>query len=939
MKSIRINDGVKDDGTNIKYETAYEKGKYDCEEKVFLGYEYVDIRQIDTDKEDPQDQEVYRQTRRMYDVSSYYTCTNLLRSIMTGPDISDKYTEEIYEYYNYRRGTNNQLSASPLEPRPIAFTPLKYSKTILYSGSSNTVTAEKYYEYNLDYGGLQNYTYSDKGTLGNMGTGAYNYRLHVIYNSQTDNSNIYIVNLPVSVRVVGDDSEVYRKTDAIYGAGEGNRGKITGIRKTLDAAGNQSLTKIEYDEWGNITKKTMPDRMEYSYLYDRDYNTYVERVTDSHGYITEMEKYDYRYGIPRITRDMNRYTLEQTIDDLGRVDTIISPNEQESGKKFTILYEYSPLPVKEIDKDCSEDLFEQEDMLLLNVPEEIYGENPFSEELIQKIMGTSGLAGCPREEWKYATRDIPVEYITIRIENCFCTDKAEPVYALTKRYDYARVSGDNYNCIETALFVDGMGRVIQEQRDAAVTTSGLAYNHTEQEQKVVSGRIYYDAFGRAVKTYYPTTTAVSSRRFKETGTFDGDPLAEMEYDLLDRVTKVTRPSDDTEFTTDYRIDGNSLISTVSFFNSSVIGSSYITKECHTSASGLITKEKENDFAVTTDYTYDPIGQLTGIEKGVQHVEYKYDLSGKVTEVTSPVKGQGGVAATTTRFTYDDAGNLIRKQTGNFPDEGIEYEYDFSRLTKIKYPHQRVGRIMLQEDASGAQEFFYGRQGEVSKVRRTIVIPNQAVATYVTQWQYDSWNRLTEIIYPDGEKVAYTYNSGGLVDKMTGGKTYCYDYITKIGYDKFNQRVYMKYGNKLATTYQYLDDRGLMSNFNVLDPEGGEPLPPYNYAYNEKNDIVRASFGSLLFTHRYMYTPSGNLFFANGESVGLDIYYNMEYHYGGYDIPLDDRIDKHQIVEWSDVYFAGDVFNMRISELVEQYDGKYDLNGNLTTMQPEHYPEL
>ncbi len=37
-------------------------------------------------------------------------------------------------------------------------------------------------------------------------------------------------------------------------------------------------------------------------------------------------------------------------------------------------------------------------------------------------------------------------------------------------------------------------------------------------------------------------------------------------------------------------------------------------------------------------------------------------------------------------------------------------------------------------------------GEVTKTRRTMIVPNQAIATYVTQWTYDSHNRLLEMIY-------------------------------------------------------------------------------------------------------------------------------------------------------------------------------------------------
>jgi len=41
------------------------------------------------------------------------------------------------------------------------------------------------------------------------------------------------------------------------------------------------------------------------------------------------------------------------------------------------------------------------------------------------------------------------------------------------------------------------------------------------------------------------------------------------------------------------------------------------------------------------------------------------------------------------------------------------------------------------------KYFYGKMGEVTKTRRTLIVPNQAIATYVTQWTYDSHNRLLE----------------------------------------------------------------------------------------------------------------------------------------------------------------------------------------------------
>ena len=58
---------------------------------------------------------------------------------------------------------------------------------------------------------------------------------------------------------------------------------------------------------------------------------------------------------------------------------------------------------------------------------------------------------------------------------------------------------------------------------------------------------------------------------------------------------------------------------------------------------------------------------------------------------------------------------------------MTYTYGVAGATE-----NRVGKPVSVEDGSGKQEFKYGRQGEVTEVKRTLVIPNQAVATYTTK---------------------------------------------------------------------------------------------------------------------------------------------------------------------------------------------------------------
>ncbi len=223
---------------------------------------------------------------------------------------------------------------------------------------------------------------------------------------------------------------------------------------------------------------------------------------------------------------------------------------------------------------------------------------------------------------------------------------------------------------------------------------------------------------------------------------------------------------------------------------------------------------------------------------------------------------------------------------------ITYTYDYHRLTGISYPdhpennvkyyyggrnasHNRIGRLMMREDGTGAIEYFYGKMGEVTKTRRTLIVPNQAIATYVTQWTYDSHNRLLEMIYPDEEKVTYSYNLGGLLEKVRGEKSYGYDYITKLGYDKFEQRSYLKYCNGAETFYTY-DDRRRLSNLAVNS--GNKTIMDNDYTFDAVSNVLSVANNASLpasgnaggrMSHAYTYDGLYRLVSATGTYTGAD----------------------------------------------------------------------
>ncbi|MCL1937804.1 MAG: type IV secretion protein Rhs, partial [Candidatus Azobacteroides sp.] len=805
LASVEVNDEMADDGPNQKTAFEYRNGRRERHERQFLGFGKVIAKSLDTGKNDA----LYRQAVQEYDVSSIYSAGNLLRSAIEDAE-GRKFSESVQDYYSYRvtaAGDDYRFAtdASICSDRAAAFTPRKYVQTLQYEGEADGLTAnESYYEYYLNgfHGELKAYKYSDQGPLGANGTGNYNYQTSLEY---AGNPSKHIFGLPVKAEVRGSDGELYRKTEAVYDLNYSDH--LTQAVQTLDGQGHQAVVDIVYDAAGNILRKTLPansrgQRMFFQYLYDRDYNQYPIRVEDAFGYRTEWEEYDYRYGLPLTTRDRNGYTLETTIDALGRIVSLTAPNEQVIGAPYTLQFEYHPAAVLRND----------------------------------------------------GTIDAPA-------------------YAVAKHYD-PQHPADN---IETVAFADGFGRTVQVKKDGVLYENG-----TDKTVMIVSGRILFDAFGRAIHSYYPVAENAGNKTMFNR-TFDAVSPTQTQYDVLDRVVKTILP-DGSETAVAYTKDDSSLIATAT----DAMGG---RQAAFTNGSGLTVKTEQYsgpEGTITTRFVFDPIRQLLkAIDNGGNETVSTYDLAGRRTQTVHPVSGE-------TNLTYDNSGNLLSRQTANLKEENrsIEYVYDYNRLAEIHYPdhpennvkysygnknasYNRVGRLMLQEDATGAQEFFYDRLGNVDKIRRTVVIPNQAIATYVTEWRYDSWNRLTEMIYPDLEKITYSYNTGGLLENVKGQKSYSYNYVNKLGYDQFEQRIYLKYCNGAETNYSYDNERRRLSALTVK--AGGGMLMNNAYRYDAVDNVLgvtnsapiqSAGMGRQM-SHSYNYDGLYRLISATGTYTGAE----------------------------------------------------------------------
>src|SRR5262249_44172200 len=83
------------------------------------------------------------------------------------------------------------------------------------------------------------------------------------------------------------------------------------------------------------------ERYSLAYTYDTTVDVYVESITDSFGYVSNLT-HDFRFGEVASMTDENGQVITKGYDSVGRLVQVIGPYEQGSSD-HTIAFSYPPL--------------------------------------------------------------------------------------------------------------------------------------------------------------------------------------------------------------------------------------------------------------------------------------------------------------------------------------------------------------------------------------------------------------------------------------------------------------------------------------------------------------------------------------------------------------------------------------------------------------------
>ena len=753
-------------------------GFYDCREREFYGYAKVvstvhDTRGFASGVPDGFDRP-YLRTTRTYLNDSYFGKQLPVSEVVEGLDTgAPRLFSTTENQYTFREVDTQQALATPAALAATLSSVFPELHTTIRRRAEGDASASVQTEVDQTYDADGNVIQmTDTGDAGP----ADDYTATMTYTGHGGaNAGCavhHIIGLADSITVKAADGSLLRHRESSFDCGNGD---LTELRQATEGTAS-AVSDFQYAGNGNLTAVAGPpnlrgQRYTLGFAYDAPTHSHVIAVTDAFGQISTSD-YDFRFGAVTKDTDDNGNSIISSFDDFGRISTLVGPFEAGTGLA-TIQFDYHP------------------------------------------------------------EQSVP--------------------YAHTANVDVFRSVADP---IETVIFTDGLQRVIQTKKDATVFQGKAS---SPVDVMTVSGCVAFDHVGRTFEAFYPTTEPKSAlvNLAYDRSCDPKAPPTTTAFDVLGRPLVTTLP-DSTSMHLAYTLapdrQGQTRFATTT---TDALGTRSVTyRDIRDRILAVQQFNAPKNEVIWTEYGYDPVDQLLRVRDDHGNLTtVTYDLAGRTRFLDSPDAGR-------VETVYDAASNVVQKITSNLraASQAIAYDHDFTRLVAVHYPQfpdndvtyqygspallgqpgNLVGRIVKVTDASGSEVRAYDKLGQLIQQIKTVASKTQGTSDnspeiWTTHYLYDTWGRLQQMTYPDGEVLTYAYDSGGLVRAASGVKLGVKaPYVQRLEYDEFGQRAFLLVGNGAETAYAYNPLNRRLSRLTAGD------FQDLNYSYDLVGNITALS---------------------------------------------------------------------------------------------------
>ncbi len=714
------------------------------------------------------------------------------------------------------------------------------------------------------------------------------------------------------------------------------------ISRACDAVG--SVVMYEYDDAGRITRTTDGNGAETCMFYDN-----ADRVTGVINAIGQKRTYEYKFGNLVKVKDFDGYEETWTYNQMG----LVSSYTDKCGRVTRHEHDKLGNVKKAILPDGAIFEYDYDDMNRLS---EVRGPEGTS---YRYTYNANGNLVSEYENGHQKT------YVYDAMDRITCiSDSFGPETRFT--YDKAGrlLSSVDENGEISEYCYDTEGRKIRSR-----FPGGLEYTYKYDSM----GRLLFrtDSMYDEVTYHYYPDGSLKRAEWKNGGTLDkeydinGNLIREKRadgyelthtYDALDQMIKTAdnsgrsismaydaagnliRTTDALGHTTDYRYSPSGQV----IYMKDACGNETRYAYDKRDRLRMILKGNMADSAAEEIFAH-PDKYQTAENKSVRLTRWERDLNGNVTE---RIDALGNRSA----WIYDEAGNLSRYTNANNDPTDYLYEHGMLRRkiyadnNEAEYCYDRSGRIAEIKDWTGTVSMSYDSYGRLTSFR------NAEKQTF--DYKMDPAGRRTELVYPDGTKVLYTYNSNGQTEKLcTAGMESSYGYdssgriITRnIRSERNEQKTVLAEkllytdGGKIGMLEQYengnllmessfgYDDKGNMTSAvrSICSGKTDKVTETYTYEYDEMNRIRKAvNAENPADYEEYRYDEYGNCVFKVINGITCEYEYNV----------LDQLTSKKEYSENSEPEITSYTYDsdghLIMASGAEETLRTYDVRGNLT----------
>jgi YD repeat-containing protein len=358
-----------------------------------------------------------------------------------------------------------------------------------------------------------------------------------------------------------------------------------------------------------------------------------------------------------------------------------------------------------------------------------------------------------------------------------------------------REQNNTSNTLDKYKFYDGFGRLIQTKTESI-------------NGKQIAVDYYYDFSGKIKAQTNPYFVSASTDYSSPNMTVGKTNYT---YDVLDRVIAVINQ------------DGSIKNISYSRWNVSIKDENGNNATYSKDAYGRIVKVIEYNGAekYVTNYLYDSSNNLLSITDSLNNTfNYTYDSLGRKIKDKDPDKG-------TWNYTYDNESNLIKQ----FDARNISTSWIYDSLNRKINETSQGGSVLFFYDIgingtlSSAKInntlVNYSYDGRLRKIAEKVNVTSQK--SYSTNWTYDSADRVTSQIMPDGRIINYTYDDQGLLSTISE--------VVSVIYNENNNPNSINYSNGINTSYLYNSSNFRLVQINTQSKQN------LNYGYDAVGNVL------------------------------------------------------------------------------------------------------